>query len=410
LPLRKKRKDTPKNVTATALIQKESTRFIYIAKNDGLSQADRQCAEWIEEWFGLKQSQHSNSGCHNSYWLKLLAHWNDRVRHYSKMVRNVDIQEIEASQNEIREYFQDEIEDFSQDSFNDEWKHVIEVLNLIHKNFDDRSDQKDCETEHSKQERDDLWDDLYSFWQRSSLQIYPSERSRESQQERAPTPREIAANKYSRCVYHLEMLAMPVSIWKAMRDFREIKGKDKVQIVLIEGSSENSHLDVEQVRTTLNSWKRGYGTEAEEVSKALLNATPGTKRLGQAVYLHCEMQILLLFHQLRDDKRLKKHNFIGCSKLSCHMCWEVLKNRKHLATRTRGTHGKVSANWAFTFPQDLPEMVDMLKRLHLEWDSRFKKHKDRNFPGWPLQLDTAPARTEKNDFSKVSCESSAEVS
>jgi OTT_1508-like deaminase len=363
-------KKAPKNVTATALIYDETCKksSIYIAKNDGLSKDDKKYLNMLQDWFGL-DDEHSTAKESNQYWRALLVHWQNRIRHYREKVKKVP-DAMKESQVEVRESLEARTKKFDELKFSKEWK---EVLSLIGEVSAIESTNEEVMSVRSAMK-------CYGFWKRTSRQEYPT-----------ISPNNSPVDQYCKCVQHLEMLAMPMSTWKAMCRFRETRYEREINFCFIQRPS-SPHLDISQVRPMLTQW---LSDDIVNTSIALKNL-PGQ---GQKVYLHCEMQIVLLFYQNRDKPDLRRHDFIGCSKLSCHMCWEVLKDRNF---STRGTHNKISANWAFTFPFKLEGIVDIMKRLKLEWDKLFKDHPNGDFPIWPDRRDTDPAQTGTNKFDKVS--------
>jgi hypothetical protein len=126
--------------------------------------------------------------------------------------------------------------------------------------------------------------------------------------------------------------------------------------------------------------KRNLEAQRDQASSARLEKLRRRKNFSDATkpvsktpkYLHCELQILMLLHQAakKPKKKLRAYKFIGCSKLSCYMCWEVLKTREY---KTRGTHGHIHKFWAFPFPRDLPGVSDQFERLRRRWEEQFAK-------------------------------------
>ena len=370
-------KHTPKNVTATALVQHRSEDFwrIYIAKNNGYSDADLGCAKWISEWFDCKSS---NRAKEDEHWHSLLEYWKPRTTHYLKkrVLEPANWSRIQNSKESIRDFFQQIDEHFRMDDFELEWKQISKLFATK----DDKNNK-------------DRWMQFYNFWNRTTKQQYPDQRSPESQKHAPESQEERLAIEYRAVVYYFEMLGLPMSIWKALERFRDIIGQDLVTIHLIKKPFDDK-LDKSAIRNRLELWKEQDGLDT---STALARLGPPDPK--QAIYFHCELQILTLFHRLENDSSLIKHKFIGCSKLSCHLCWEILKER---CMKTRGTHGKVSANCAFPFPKELETMVKTFCDLHSKWESFFKAHKHGKFPVWPNQIDTEPARTELMQVDKVS--------
>ncbi|KAF4464321.1 serine threonine kinase [Fusarium albosuccineum] len=240
------------------------------------------------------------------------------------------------------------------------------------------------------------WRTLYSFWKKRPQQQRYSQMCDSSSKEGA-TPVEKKAKDYHNCIYWLDMLAMPLSIWSALVDFRDIEEHNKVRFVLIQKPALPPNmglLKVQDVCSELEDWDENLVRTGKT-----LDAWKRLKGGHQTKYLHCELQILMLFHQLSSGSGtfFSTREFIGSSKLSCHLCWEMLKHGKY---KTRGTHGKVSENWAFPFPSSLNGAVERFVDFKQRWTSFFKQHSHGNFPYWPSQIDTDPAHTEGNDFDK----------
>jgi hypothetical protein len=71
---------------------------------------------------------------------------------------------------------------------------------------------------------------------------------------------------------------------------------------------------------------------------------------GQQLHVHAEVQILL--HLCSNSGwHASAYNYIGCSKKSCFMCWNLL--RMHRRYSTRGCHGRLYSRWT------VPEFADL---------------------------------------------------
>ena len=112
---------------------------------------------------------------------------------------------------------------------------------------------------------------------------------------------------------------------------------------------------------TLARWRastsnRKFNDEVEETEIAL------RKQKDFRRYFHCELQILDHF---LDD--IEACDYIGCSKLSCYMCWGVLQGT---GLRTRDTHANLWPACAFPFSVGKDgggsryELLLALKRTH----------------------------------------------
>lgn len=74
--------------------------------------------------------------------------------------------------------------------------------------------------------------------------------------------------------------------------------------------------------------------------------------LGQQPHVHAEVQILLHLCST-SGWDANTYNYIGCSKRSCFMCWNLL--RSHRRYTTRGCHGRLYSRWT------VPELTDIAK-------------------------------------------------
>lgn len=341
---------------------------MYIAKNNGPRDEDAEFAERLQNWLNLPEDEESVPNENNEFWKALLSFWKGRTDFYS--TKAPSWANIESHKDIIEQHFQDTNETFDSDKFNQEWNDAAELLPLISTN---------------------AWLKYLKFWKRPTRQFYSST---------TPHGCPVWVREYCTCIFHLEMLAMPRSMWNAMVEFRELNeglnAKHSVKITLVkqlELPKDKLVLDKDAIANVLKDMEKNEEIDTREVQKQLTESTAST------VYLHCELQMLLLFCELGKKANLEVHTFIGCSKLSCHMCWEVLKNCMY---RTRGTHRKISANWSFLLPFSLEGIVKTFTGLHFEWQELFRQYPDCNFPIWPHQMDTNPAATERFELDTVS--------
>jgi hypothetical protein len=71
---------------------------------------------------------------------------------------------------------------------------------------------------------------------------------------------------------------------------------------------------------------------------------------GQQLHVHAEVQMLLHLCSI-SGWHASAYNYIGCSKRSCFMCWNLL--RTHRGYSTRGCHGRLYSRWT------VPEFTDL---------------------------------------------------
>ncbi|KAI1178979.1 hypothetical protein F4777DRAFT_535178 [Nemania sp. FL0916] len=373
-----KTSQTPTHVTATGIAREAegSNLYVYIAKNGGhdTDKIGHACRNWLDEWF--KSSPFKSSHESNKYWEALLNTWKNRINHYrketQKMVESWD-EVLEPSKDQIAAYFGMADSNFDRSQFNDEWKDTRDALQLA------KNDDKDS-----------TWIDYYNFWDT------PMQYSTYLYRQELPKPGE-GLIKYCKLIRYLEMLAMPMSIWRSLARFRELNAKKTIHFILVgkvELPFSMQSLQSETVKSELEKWKNGRIVDTAEALEKLNQA-----KKKQTRYLHCELQILMLFDQISSvsHESFRFHTFIGCSKLSCHLCWEILKNQRY---KTRGTHAKISENCAFPLPRSLDKTVSTFLQLQDRWKLMFSRHQDGCFTKWDPHLDTAPTHTKNNNFDK----------
>ena len=400
-------KKTPKHVTAAGLIKDKTVWYVCITKNDGFDGLDREFGRELEQWLALSVNEDRDSGLENDLWQRLLSFWGDRIEFYTECAKNIDWEnQIGDKKSDIVEHFRDVMRDFEEVFFDEEWDQVPIMLEQaknmgwqevseIHKQDRRKTQGKvpdNCRRKMTNESQQYL-ENFYDFWSRPKRHQYPPS-----------SPGESAANNYSKCVYYLDMLSMPMSIWKAMVRFRDLKKENTIRVILVEKPilvASGGKLNKSAVAEVLKDMKDKNITDTTKALKAV-QASPDRT---QNIYLHCELQMLMLFHQVKDQSQRTKHPFIGCSKLSCWLCWYILGKQRY---KTRGTHGTISANWDFPFPKCLDNTVDSFLELRSTWEDLFSANKNGQFPQWPPVRNTDPASTNRNNYSEVS--TSAEIS
>lgn len=163
-------------------------------------------------------------------------------------------------------------------------------------------------------------------------------------------------------VHWLEIVGMPRSIWNSLFKFRKhcLESNFSIEVIGLKCPSPQTMLKID-LTETLQNW--GGVPEFKDFVK---NTILADLKSGFIRYTHCELQILQL---MLFDTQLRgvKHNFIGCSKGSCEMCWQILNSHQLQVSggtkgfRTSKPHHKVSANCDFPFrPSQMTFLVDAL--------------------------------------------------
>ncbi|PSN70377.1 kinase-like protein [Corynespora cassiicola Philippines] len=154
-----------------------------------------------------------------------------------------------------------------------------------------------------------------------------------------------SVKSFRKSLKYMQMLGMPWSIWRSIKDFWERKGGIKVEIIFVETSvcAKDAFKETELVQT-LEEWKDRPIAKANAIKT--LKTAPWDSRSNP--YFHCELQLYFLSFEIRKRQGYEMHQFIGCSKLSCYACWKVLEATEY---RTRAAHHKVYPDCVFPFPR-----------------------------------------------------------
>ncbi|KAF2500544.1 hypothetical protein BU16DRAFT_557007 [Lophium mytilinum] len=117
------------------------------------------------------------------------------------------------------------------------------------------------------------------------------------------------------------------------------------ETIKLEFLKRTPNLDFDQdardnIHKVLSEWTGAKGKLTFSTRRAdVVDALSSKKTFHR--YFHCELQLLDKFLDETDV-----YDYFGCSKLSCFVCWGVLKGTRY---RTRDTHAKVYHSCAFPF-------------------------------------------------------------
>lgn len=348
---KKSSKNTPKHVTATGFVKESWT--IYIAKNDGLTKPDEDLARDLEDWLNDKIEDCNEPGVHNKVWGKMVAHWAERIEYYASAITKFC-----ANEGPRKEKLQKNLEGDEEQlkAFLEGWEKAEMFAN----------DAAKLMLHHADEEAMEILESFYYFWKDGGKSDFPHLDK---------------ATGFDKFISHMEMLGMLHSMWYAFLEFRRYKGRYAIQFMIIERCSK-SNLPKENIQRTIQQWK----TERPGIDVSVPEQRLKDMRSPPELYFHCELQICLVFHYLR-----KGHDFIGCSKLSCELCWCILNGGKY---NTRGSHHKLSTNCAFPFPNDLTDIAARMKLVHERYKGKIFNKTADSYEKYPRLVDTRPGRTE----------------
>ena len=427
---RVKKQRVPHNVTATTLLKERSNWTVLITKNAGPQAGEEDFAGKLTKWFELRDEKFLNPTKKNTYWLDLLNFWQERIIYYAENApKRWDI--ISPAKEDINEYFRKLMgESFRQKDFDSDW----EALSKLASESQLRMKPLDVQAVDPR-----IWVKWYNFWDRPRRQSYPpvqihpqeqppkpsranklhgesfpvSEPSQQretglnaeagqSKSNQANEPSDVKklspdmyAHHFRKCLHYMEMLGMPVSIWKSLQSFEERREDNNVRITFVKKprlatGPAGDKLDEKAITRVLNKWK----TDGKVITdvETLLNHLQKEKQL----FFHCELQVLYLLEQLGSE--VSKHKFIGCSKLSCYMCWRILSDNQY---KTRHSHFQIYSNCAYPFACANTRIVETFAQIQTELIKQVAGYKDRKGPREPGIFQTEPVHTERTELHKV---------
>jgi hypothetical protein len=284
-------------------------------------------------------------------WTEMVAHWGERIEFYTSKVTK-----FWNTTKPRKGEFEAELEGGAEQlkTFSKEWERAEELAGY-------------AATLKQHQADEEALGEFYYFRKDNSKADFPK------------------LNKligFTKFIYHMEMLGMLQSMWNAFLEFRRYKGQNKINFMIVERCT-GSKLPKEDILGTFEDWKERNPNIDVSAAVSKSKRALGDMKTPPELYFHCELQIRLVFHNLGEG-----HDFIGCSKLSCEVCWRILKGGIHT---TRGSHHKLSTNCAFPFPNNLTDVAATMKELQDEYHDKILKN---DWKEYPRLVDTLPGQTE----------------
>lgn len=360
---------TPANVTATCLMRHDSRWEVYIAKNDGLQdgnevspESEKSFAKKLQDWIreeanhetlfdGDDDSDESSIDEEDEsiesidseaepMAIRMANFWKDRVNYYVKGSKDAwdRLNQKRDAKIRVENYFQMQDQNFTEERFYRDWDKAAKLARFLR----DRPTDKAITTKFLAK--------FFRFCNRSGREDWQKPLKSE--------PRE--ARDFRKCIRYMEMLGMPIIIWEACVRFRKLPEYKTVHLIAIDKPIfDELRLDKNSIINIFKWWATKHNASKVILPRASLESM----RIEPELFFHCELQILTLLTSLIHQKR--GHYFIGCSKLSCESCWQILKNDAQFTTR--GSHHKVSANCAFPFPSKLEPIGRSIRQMQSAW-------------------------------------------
>ena len=306
--------------------------------------------------------------------IRMAEFWKDRVKYYVRESQAAwdSMNQSGDAKTSIENYFQKRDQKFTKKRFDRDWDKAAKLVQYLR--------HKSAETAITIK----FLVKFYRFWNRKEREDWHK-----------PLESELTkAKDFRKCIRYMEMLGMPISTWNAFVRFRKQPNYETIHLIAIDKPIfDESRLDKSGIIKVFKWWK----TKNSITKSSLPLENLERMDIGPELFFHCELQILTLL-TLKYSKR--GHHFIGCSKLSCESCWQILRHDAQFTTR--GSHHKVSANCAFPFPSHLESIGRRIMHMQSAWKKIVLS--DSIYRSDLLIDDTDQAPTRWNVVAEVSCQ------
>ncbi|KAH8601054.1 hypothetical protein B0O99DRAFT_681907 [Bisporella sp. PMI_857] len=386
-------------------LKDETTIPIYIAKNDGPQSfsdtKDQEFANILETWYNSLDEDNLPNPREDGLWREMQNFWFWRHQYYvfeimkdseafSSFSPQMPIQVPIHQQKLIREQMPVQVSDsistnpmqslsdnvFTQEPFAADYSHVKKLYGKL----TDISKGKEMPVHKNSSVLDEFIDYICfedtDSW--GEAKYYP--KLRMTPDDNAPENRMELLRKL---IKHFKLLKTVLAVWLAFLNFHSEHPKFKISFKFLPKPRIGISVSAQELGRFLNDWscrvKLPALRNALEVTRnGIYNRTFHTK-------FHCELQLLWLYGKVSFDSEKGKTKvsegftwnifpYIGCSKLSCYMCWKILQE---LGFSTRNTHGKIRAGCAFPLqlePGDSGEKVkEVLQHISVIMSDKFEQ-------------------------------------
>ena len=348
---RVKHSDTsPEHVTATALKRTERRIEIWIAKNHGPKVMDESFRADLENWFNNKGPWTENASLMAN---DIARFWRIRLEYYKSSITSLWRQLCPKDLDKQKAMMKICSQAVPVNEVGDDPPHVSAAYVALRSIY-----------EEEKADLDNLksdWKKVKAFCMKGKLALeqisqvnetmLPTEKqSYMISPEGKPEIHVQMTRKFSKLPKHLRLLGTIDRATRAFTKFRErVNNETKIKLMFLDAiqcpplSEEDLEYSSDRLRrwmesTTNLQFKRELQHMVDDRDRT---RNPAKKPLTLGRYFHCELQMLDKF---LDDTSV--NDYFGCSKLSCYMCWGVLRGSPF---RTRDTHANLWSACAFPF-------------------------------------------------------------
>ncbi|KAI1174771.1 hypothetical protein F4777DRAFT_552926 [Nemania sp. FL0916] len=332
---------TAANVTATALEMPEtdgSALVIHIAKNassqdlenetgEKFRREDEQFAKRLSTWLQTVNPQRAAIDREDEMWREMIIFWEQRINKYLRALARVKLEP--TTKPELRDHYAEANVDL------DAFESDFQLLNTALESMPNRTDTA------SKNEY--LCEICFELLELSENRYpkYPKPTKNHQQTQTLRAKAEI----FRKAIKHIKLLRNLRTVGDGLVRLRKDNPDTSIEFQLLEPQPSRK-MDMKDILETMKLW--AAPGDADMVFKnnvAQINNyyNKGDNAVRQLKF-HCELQILE--HCINSSKAFMFRDYIGCSKLSCHLCWAVLRNADY---QTKGTHSIIYPDCAFPF-------------------------------------------------------------
>ena len=214
--------------------------------------------------------------------------------------------------------------------FKKDWAHAKKLISWLDDVKYSVIDDKDCLRTYVDRicfEDDGIWNLSYKKHRTSTQQLNL----------------ETLEDDFRKLVKYFKMLRTMLVFWNTCTAFREFMYKP-VEIRFLPKRNVRT-ISRQELLQCIESWKEN---DISDTSREKLEATQIRLKNMKSLYrnFHCELQLLQIRPENlnEDSNEWNRGHYFGCSKLSCLLCWKLLRGQ-HFSTKN--THGKLEQGCAF---------------------------------------------------------------
>ncbi|OAL53529.1 hypothetical protein IQ07DRAFT_596566 [Pyrenochaeta sp. DS3sAY3a] len=328
----------PEHVTATALRKGRDGFEIWIAKNHGPQGEDESFRKNLELYFNGKglwaKKPYEMTSDMVRFWKERLDHYISHIKMYwsrlkkAAVERDVGLNDNNTSQRKLTGV------DLTYEVLLDLYHKEMVFTDLFKEDW--QGAKKFCAIDF-----DTLQDQHYA--DETFLPISIGRQSYEIDFSKQGKDEAHLAETFSKLLKAINLLGTIASAQKAFAEFRKtLEGTGPITLGFL---APKQSLDLDRgdqlaISERLGQWaESGLDSTFRERAEAMAENIKNQPSYHR--YFHCELQILDKF---LDDE--DAYDYIGCSKLSCYICWGVLQGTPF---RTRDTHANLWSACAFPF-------------------------------------------------------------